>query len=158
MNIPDVKIKTGLEKVKVPCRIEILSDSPLVILDASHNPESVQALADFIQNNLKNKKLTALFGMFADKDVDTSLNIIGSYFEKIVVVKSDNPRAMEVQNLKKIADKYNRNVFAYENFGEGLKFAVRSLSENDGLIIFGSFSVVSLAKKLFFSIDNPRPM
>ena len=96
--------------------------------------------------------------MFADKDVDTSLNIIGSYFEKIVVVKSDNPRAMEVQNLKKIADKYNRNVFAYENFGEGLKFAVRSLSENDGLIIFGSFSVVSLAKKLFFSIDNPRPM
>ena len=158
LNIPDVKIKTGLEKVKVPCRIEILSDSPLVILDASHNPESVQALADFIQNNLKNKKLTALFGMFSDKDVETSLEIIGSYFEKIVVVKSDNPRAMEVQNLKKIADKYNKNVFTYENFREGLKFAVSSLSENDGLIIFGSFSVVSLAKKLFFSIDNSPPM
>lgn len=150
LNISDFKIKSGLEKVKVPCRIEILSNSPLIILDASHNPESVEALADFIKNNLKNKKLTALFGMFSDKDVDTSLKIIGSYFEKMIVVKSDNPRAMEVRNLKKIANKYNKNVFAYENFGEGFKFAVNSLNKGEGLIIFGSFSVVSLAKKLCF--------
>lgn len=150
LNISDFKIKSGLEKVKVPCRIEILSNSPLIILDASHNPESVEALADFIKNNLKNKKLTALFGMFSDKDVDTSLKIIGSYFEKMIVVKSDNPRAMEVRDLKKIANKYNKNVFAYENFGEGFKFAVNSLNKGEGLIIFGSFSVVSLAKKLCF--------
>lgn len=158
LNITNIKIKAGFEKVKVPCRIEVLSDVPLVILDASHNPESVEALADFIRNNLKNKKLTALFGMFSDKDVDTSLKIIGNYFEKMVVVKSNNPRAMEVESLKKIADKYNKNVIAYENFEEGLKFAVNSLSESDGLIIFGSFSIVSLAKKLFFSIDNFPPM
>lgn len=158
LNIPNDKIKFGFEKVKVPCRIEVLSNSPLVILDASHNPESIQALADFIQNNLKNKKLTALFGMYSDKDVDTSLKIITNRFKNMVVVKSDNPRAMKVKSLKKIADKYNRNVVAYENFEEGLKFAVSSLSESDGLIIFGSFSIVSLAKKLFFSIDNFPPM
>lgn len=157
-NIINIKIKAGFEKVKVPCRIEILSNSPLVILDASHNPESIQALANFIQKNLKNKKLTALFGMFSDKDVDTSLKIIGNYFEKMIVVKSNNPRAMEVESLKKIADKYNKHVLAYENFEEGLKFAVSSLSESDGLIIFGSFTVVSSAKKLFFSIDNFSPM
>lgn len=158
LNITNDKIKSGLEKVKIPCRIDILNNSPLVILDASHNPESVQALAGFIKNNLRNKNLTALFGMFSDKDVDTSLKIIGNCFEKMVVVQSDNPRAMEVKNLKKIANKYNKNVFAYENFEEGLKFAISSLSESDGLIIFGSFSVVSLAKKLFFSIDNFPPM
>lgn len=157
-NIINIKIKAGFEKVKIPCRIEILSNSPLVILDASHNPESIQALANFIQKNLKNKKLTALFGMFSDKDVDTSLKIIGNYFEKMIVVKSNNPRAMEVESLKKIADKYNKHVLAYENFEEGLKFAVSSLSESDGLIIFGSFTVVSSAKKLFFSIDNFSPM
>lgn len=154
LNISDFKIKSGFEKVKVPCRIEILNSSPLIILDASHNPESVEALADFIKNNLKSKKLTALFGMFSDKDVDTSLKIIGSYFQKMIVVKSDNPRAMKVRDLKKIASKYNKNVFAYENFEEGFKFAVNSLNHGECLIIFGSFSVVSLAKKLFFSIDN----
>lgn len=157
-NIINIKIKAGFEKVKVPCRIETLSNSPLVILDASHNPESIQALANFIQKNLKNKKLTALFGMFSDKDVDTSLKIIGNYFEKMIVVKSNNPRAMEVESLKKIADKYNKHVLANENFEEGLKFAVSSLSESDGLIIFGSFTIVSSAKKLFFSIDNFSPM
>lgn len=157
-NIINIKIKAGFEKVKIPCRIEILSNSPLVILDASHNPESIQALANFIRKNLKNKKLTALFGMFSDKDVDTSLKIIGNYFEKMIVVKSNNPRAMEVESLKKIADKYNKHVLAYENFEEGLKFAVSSLSESDGLIIFGSFTIVSSAKKLFFSIDNFSPM
>lgn len=154
LNISDYKIKSGFEKVKVPCRIEILSNSPLIILDASHNPESVEALADFIKNNFKNKKLTALFGMFSDKDVDTSLKIIGNYFQKMIVVKSDNPRAMDVRNLEKIAGKYNKNVFAYENFEEGFKFAVSSLNQGEGLIIFGSFSIVSLAKKLFFYIDN----
>lgn len=158
LNIPTAKIKSGLEKIKIPCRIDVLSNSPLVILDASHNPESVQALADFIQNNLKGKKLTALFGMFSDKDVDSSLKIIGNCFEKMVIVKSDNPRAMDVESLKEIAKKYNKNVLAYENFEEGLKFAVGSLRKDDGLIIFGSFSVVSLAKKLFFSIDNFPPM
>ena len=158
LNITSDKIKSGLEKVKVPCRIEVLKNSPMVILDASHNPESIEALADFIKNNLKNKKLTALFGMFSDKDVSTSLKIIGNCFEKMVVVKSGSPRAMEVKSLKKIADIYNENVFAYENFEEGLKFAMNNLSENEALVIFGSFSVVSLAKKLFFSIDNSPPM
>ncbi len=139
------KIKLGLEKVKLPCRIEIVSTSPLVIMDASHNPESVMALYNFLTDNFKDKELIAVFCMLKGKDIEGTFKIIGGLFKKVIVVKSNSFRALDIGSMVKIIKKYNKNVYFSEEF-ESIK---ENFSEKEGLVIFGSFTILHDAKKVF---------
>ena len=150
-DIPLEKLKKGFVEVKAPCRMEVLKCSPLVILDASHNVESVTALANFIKENLGGKRPVALAGMFADKDAEGVFKIIGKYFKKIAVVKSENPRSMEASELEKIAKKYCADVVAYEDIKSGAKKTLVELSAGECLIAFGSFSIMDSLKKIILS-------
>lgn len=147
-------IKEGLEKTKIPCRIEVVSKNPTIIMDVSHNPESIESLKNFIQENLHGKKILAVFGMFKDKDIEKSLSIIAKCFSSMIIVQSENKRAMPVENLEKIAFKYNKNICSYKDFSQAMSFVEKEILNYDALIIFGSFSIINLAKKFIFSIDN----
>jgi len=139
------EIKLGLEKVKLPCRIEVVNTSPLVIMDASHNPEGVRALYNFLVDNFKGKELVAIFCMLKGKDIESTFKIIGGLFKKVIVVKSDSYRALDICSMVNTIKKYNRNVC----FAEGFESIRENLSEKDGIVIFGSFTIMRDAKKVF---------
>ncbi len=152
--IPKEKIFNALKKTKVPYRLEVLKLNPLVILDASHNVESIKALAQFIESNLKNRSITAVSSMFRDKDIEGCFKIIGKYFNSVVAVKSKNPRAVNEKELENIIKKYNKNTCSYENLENGLKYALSKLNSKDVLIVFGTFSIMDESKKFILAIDN----
>ncbi len=152
--IPKEKIFSALKKTKVPCRLEILKSNPLIILDASHNVESIKALAQFIESNLKNRNITAISSMFRDKDIEGCFKVIGKYFNSIVAVRSKNPRAANEKELENIIKKYNKNTNSYENLKDGLKYAFSKLNSKDVLIVFGTFSIMDESRKIILSIDN----
>ena len=141
-------IASGLKKVRIPCRMEVISQRPLIILDASHNPESVCALKDFINQNLKSRNLTAIFCMFKDKDVQEVCKIIGKSFSKIMIVRSESCRAMEREELEEIMSHYNKNTFKTQLYSPEIKKEILNLSEKDGIIVFGSFSIMKEIKKM----------
>lgn len=152
--IPKEKIFNALKKTKVPCRLEVLKSNPLIILDASHNVESVKALAKFIESNLRNRNIISVSSMFRDKDIESCFKVIGKYFSSVIAVKSNNPRAINEKELENIIKKYNKNTCSYENLKDGLKYALSKLKSGDVLIVFGTFSIMNESKKIILSIDN----
>jgi len=88
LKIPFSTIKHGLEKIKLPLRMEIVSKKPLIILDGAHNPDKMKTTVETIKlfnhrletgsrrggDNLTIKpfnNLQLLIGFSADKDIKT---------------------------------------------------------------------------------------
>ena len=72
--IPVPVIQKGLGKTKWPARFEVLSKDPVVLFDGAHNPHGVRALINSLNSLYHDRntyKRRAIFGVFADKDIDS---------------------------------------------------------------------------------------
>lgn len=134
-NIDSSSIKKGLKRTVLPARLEVISKSPLIILDGSHNVNGISELCTFINTHLSGKKLNAVIGMLADKQVEEAMKMIAPMFNSIITVAPQNPRAMSANALQEVVCKYNINVKASENVITAVE---ESGKECDGLIILGS--------------------
>lgn len=148
-NISSESIIKGLKNVNLPCRMEVINNSPLVILDAAHNVEGARALVNFIETNLDPKNnIVGIIGMFSDKDVEGVIKTVSNHFSKIITIKSDSSRAMTLDKITYIAKKYNNEVCFYEKISDAIEKTIPYLSQRDTVIVFGSFSIMKKCKKI----------
>lgn len=142
-------IEEGFLNASLPCRLEVVSKRPLIILDGAHNPAGAKTLFDFIEEYLKNKKIIGIVGMLKDKDYVGVLSKLAPVFSKIfTVMPSGNSRALSLEKVTNICENYNKNTFSYQNISSALKLALESSSEKDSaIIVFGSFSIMKDIKK-----------
>ena len=99
LGIPDKAIQKGIERAKMPARMEILSREPLIILDGGHNPDGARALAAALQELLPGQRFTAVCGMMADKNVAEFLQAMQPVVGEWITCRPQNPRAMTAEEL-----------------------------------------------------------
>ncbi len=138
-------IKKGLTQVKLSGRFEIISQRPLVIYDVAHNEDSFCAL----NNNLKNffigsdikkqKELYIVFGCSRDKDINYAIKYIFPEAKQILLVRIENPRAMEPLEIYKRAKKYQKNLLIAGSIKRALEYISAKNMDNLITLIFGSF-------------------
>ena len=143
LGISDEFIKKGIESTVIHARMEIISKSPLVMLDGGHNPECAAALENVIVRFADNKNITALIGMMADKDTKDYLAAILPHCKNAVFTKPSNPRAADETELLREGECFCRDVISVKNPKDACKKA-ESLVKNDGmLLVCGSFYLLS---------------
>ena len=139
LGLDEASIKQGIETAKVPARMEVISSSPLVLLDGGHNEDGGKAVAESLKSMLGGKKIFAVIGMMADKNVE-------SYLEKVAPLCSfvaattvaDNPRAMSANELEEKAKKYCGNTVSFNSAAEAIEHANRIIADYDCLLVCGS--------------------
>jgi len=143
-NISDEALKNGLKQVQVSTglmgRWQVLRKNPSVILDVAHNPDGIRQV--FLQlAGMQYKKLHLIIGMVKDKDVDTVLSLLPKeaiyYF-----TKAQLPRAMNEEELRKSALKYDLRGNAFIHVNDALDSALNGASSNDLILVCGSVFVV----------------
>ena len=139
--ISDNNIKTGIETVKIPCRMEIINNKPLIKLDAGHNISGAENLKKYIQKRLKNKKITAVINMFRDKNIDGVLSILSGCFDRVIIIPGNNTRIMNSDYMSKKANMYFDHVISCNNQSEVLEI-IKNMLHDEVLIVFGSFSIM----------------
>ena len=159
-NISVQNIKDGIEKASIAARTEVLSTSPLVLLDGSHNEGSTAALAQVLEKYCKNYRLLAVMGMMADKDCSASLDNLLPLFKKVVAVTPSNPRAMKAEDFAKLVRQHAVHCDAVDNPCEGVEHAFSQLTDFDGLIICGSLYLSSDVRKFTLKKigENNKPI
>ncbi|MBU2542403.1 hypothetical protein KJ785_02485 [Patescibacteria group bacterium] len=123
LKIPEAAIKKGLEKIKLPIRIEVVSKKPMIILDGAHNPDkmktTVQALKhlkkDVTQtfrfdngvNMLTSTKLHLVVAFTADKNIPQMIKQLATLKPKsIACTRYTNNPFRQPANPKEIADRF----------------------------------------------------
>ena len=138
-NISLDSVKRGISRTKLPARVEILSQKPLVILDGGHNEDGATAFFECVKNYLGNyEKVYVLGGMMADKEVENSLAPLMKNIDCFVSVTPDNPRAMNCDDLQKISQKYCKENYAFSSPCDGVDFVLRRLKKDEAFLCVGS--------------------
>jgi dihydrofolate synthase/folylpolyglutamate synthase len=138
--IDEMTVCKGIENVYentgLTGRIQVIRESPLLLLDVSHNPEAISELLKTIKLHLADKqKFTMIFGAMADKDIRSMLNILKPISQRLFLPRLKIERAESPENIAKRAHELQ--------FGEikqfaDVKSAYESISDDD-TIITGSF-------------------
>ncbi|WP_254510102.1 bifunctional folylpolyglutamate synthase/dihydrofolate synthase [Anatilimnocola floriformis] len=145
--ISEDDIRVGLAEACCTARIEVVRESPTVILDVAHNLASIEALLAALDLRFPPAKQNGgcrilLFASSRDKDPTGMLKLLLPKFDRVIVTKYvNNPRAVEPEELCDLAHSLGA--------GEKVELAAepqaawqraRSLaSDNDLICITGSF-------------------
>ena len=139
LSITDASVKNGLFAAANPARLQLLRDDPIVLLDGAHNPNGAEALRAALRTFLQGKRLFAVNGMLADKDIDSVIGLFDGMFASVFTVPVDNPRAISAQQLAEKWTAHCSRVQACGDPGQGVELAIESAKASDGAaVIFGS--------------------
>lgn len=97
-DIDDKTIIEGLKKVKNPCRFEYIQEKNLII-DASHNPNGIEALRDNLDWFFPREKRRFVFGCLKNKDYSRMMNILFREGDEIYLNGFDYPNACTYNEL-----------------------------------------------------------
>lgn len=143
LGISDEFIKKGIESTVIHARMEIISKSPVIMLDGGHNPECAAALENVLVRFADDKSITALIGMMADKDTKDYLAAILPHCKTAVFTKPSNPRAEDEAELLREGKCFCKDAVSVKDPKDAYKKALSLVKNGDMLLVCGSFYLLS---------------
>lgn len=136
-------VAIALNSVIHPARLEVVSESPPVIIDGAHNPDGITALCEYIKNI--NWQGSILFGALKDKNTEEMVHILSSLNKEVVTVTiRNNERAESAVKLAADFDVNGIKAMAAKNYEEAIKY----LSKKPFLVC-GSLYLAADIRKIF---------
>ncbi len=158
--IEDLHYEKGLKNVSWPGRLEQMSDQPTILLDGAHNADAVAELVRTVSEMYTYDRCLAMIAMMNDKEIDQVLQRLLPMVDHLVVTEvADAPRSMPAEELaehvRKVKPKQKMDVFP--SFEEGLKHLKQLSTDQDLLLITGSFYLVSKTRSLLVLEKSATP-
>lgn len=132
-------------------RLEVVSGSPLVVLDGAHNPASVASLADSIREYFAGRysRLILVMGVLDDKDFDAMFGMLSPFAHEVIFTGAAYERAVPPERLMEKAGKGRKGVSVAGTVAGGIRAALERADPGDMVLIAGSLYVVGEAKAFF---------
>jgi len=154
-------VNEGFSSVVSPGRLEVVRTSPLIVVDAAHNPHGADALAEALDEAFTLESLVGVVGVLEDKDAEGILSALEPVLDRVVVTASLSSRAFAPEDLGGIA----REVFGDErvdvipDLPSAIDKAV-ALAEGEsewggGVLVTGSITLVAEAR-ILLGVDRGR--
>ena len=140
----DDVLRVAIADSTSPGRLQVVSRSPLTILDAAHNPGGAEVLARAMKKSFGSPETVAVVSILSDKDATALLEALDETAKSFIITKSSSPRAIEVEELAQLA----RNVFGAdrvktaESALTAMTLARREFVDNGAILVTGSITLV----------------
>lgn len=141
-NLSEDDIKEGIRETYNPGRVDLVSTNPRVLLDGSHNKESIDALLASLKK-FDYDKLIVGFSILKDKDhKDIIRKIAGLADELIITHIDDNPRALDTKIIDEEAKAYAKDIHVIENNKQAFEFSLKEAKDKDLVLWCGSLYLI----------------
>ena len=141
----DKQIKEALCNTQISGRFQYLKKSPDIILDVAHNEDASKSLARNI-NKVGYKKIIAVLGILADKDVYSIVEPFSSLINHWHIGTIDSDRGMNSDEIKYRINSLFKNslsVSTYSSISSAFISAINSQDQDTLILAYGSFYTVS---------------
>ncbi len=127
----------GFKKAQLPARMQLLSSSPLRILDGSHTPRSTTlALESFFSMSSQERDKILLFACQDDKDINELARLLAPEFSEIVITTPGFFKKSDPDMVYQTFLKYSRKCRLERDPAAAYDLAMRT---DKDLLIMGSF-------------------
>lgn len=145
ITIEDDSIEKGLKALTKNTgfygRLQKVNDRPLTFIDVSHNVDGIKATIQSIKK-INKGKLHLIYGTSNDKDLEQIFTLFGKdnlyYFTEF-----SNERSAKIEKLETYSTKFKLKANFFENINSAYSNAQVFANENDTILIFGSFFLLS---------------
>ncbi len=145
--ITETHLRNGLQNTVWPGRLEYVGESPLIILDGAHNLAAARNLANYLKDNLKQRKLILVVGILDDKPYKAMLRPLMKLCNRVIVTRPIIDRALEPGILYSEAKQYVADVTLLADVDRAVTHALSTADSDDVICIAGSLYVVGEAKQ-----------
>ena len=138
-------VRSGLLQADIPGRFQVLPGRPQVILDVAHNPHAARALAMNLVSMPKSANVIAVFSMLKDKDIAGVVDAVKNNVTRWHVAGTEGPRAASAEQLANVLAAAGAAAVTtrFENIANAWHAACKIATENDKIVVFGSFLTVA---------------
>ena len=144
--ISDLILRPALADVSSPGRLQVVSKSPRLILDAAHNPHGAFSLASALTDSFGLPHVVGVVSILGEKDAKGILTHFERVMAEIIITKSTSVRASSTDELAAIARKVfgEDRVSVEEDFREALSLAEVRLppTPNSTIVVTGTVSLI----------------
>jgi dihydrofolate synthase/folylpolyglutamate synthase len=112
-------VRDAFARATSPGRLEIIRRSPMILLDAAHNPHGAEATAAALEDSFAFSPLIGVIGVMSDKEYEGVLAAFEPHLAHVVVTQNSTHRALPAEALAVIA----REVFGEDRVTVAPKLA-----------------------------------
>ena len=98
-SLSEQAIQKGFASVRWPCRFEILSRQPVVVLDSAHNADSARRLRQTLDDYFPGRPVVWVFSILEDKDAAGMLAELKPTLACVIATQTDHPRVLEAEKI-----------------------------------------------------------
>jgi len=144
--VDDATIRRGLRSCHWPCRMELVREDPVTVVDVTHTAMGATFLAqDFPY--IYGKGNILVIGMLGDKDINGVASLLGPVFRKVIATEADTDRALAADTVAKAFMLYCNDVVVEEKVGDAMALAYAHLRPNEAVLVTGSLYTAGDALK-----------
>jgi len=152
----ELAIRSGLQNVSWPGRIEMILKDPAVIIDGAHNREGIDVLVDELRQLRGGRRLRMLFAVMDDKDWRLMLDTLAGVVDEIVFTRvSQLERSADPVLLQQeLAGRLQSQVIPDPR--SAVETLVQSAGPNELIVITGSLYLLGEVRPLLATLAQAR--
>lgn len=156
--VPEAAVRNGLAGLRWPARIEIVRQTPTVVLDVAHNPVSFRALRAVLDETFAGRRVVLVIGLLGNKDLAGIARIIGPRTAVVIATRAHDVRALGAEEVAAAFRPLVSEVRAIEDPVGAVEAALASSGQEDVVCVAGSFHVAGPVRPHFVSaLAEPAP-
>jgi dihydrofolate synthase/folylpolyglutamate synthase len=145
-------MEVGFENVSWPCRMEVLSRSPLLVADGAHNVYSIESLLKSLPDYLAYDRLILVVGFSRDKNVEGMARALGEKADIIIATASRHPRSMQAVEVAGLFPETGKPVLA-STPADALILAMEVAGKKDLVLAIGSLFLAAEVREAALGIE-----
>ncbi len=140
--VPYRLVEQGLARVEWPGRLEVVNDSPLVLMDGAHNPAAAQTLAHSLRELLPGRRIHLLMGLSSDKTIEEVGQALGPLAVGVTCTKSHHPRALDPTTLAHRLAPFCADVHVMSDPADAYTYLLNAVDPDEVIVVTGSLFLV----------------
>lgn len=146
---PDV-LQEALGAVETPGRLEVAHRSPLVLLDAAHNPPGAEALAWSLQEDFGGANRRFLvFGIQDGRSPSEVLKALdAASFDIVVACTAPTARGVDATEIRDSAVSLGARAEAIADIATAIDYVLDQADDGDLVVVAGSVTVLEVAREI----------
>jgi dihydrofolate synthase/folylpolyglutamate synthase len=146
VTISEEDCRKGLSDLSWPGRLEVVCESPRIILDGAHNLVAARNLATFLAQETDQRPITMVIGILDDKPYKAMLSALIPVTQKVIFTQPKIDRGLSPETLYAEARQYGKEMIVLPDVHQAVQQAVNQASPQDVICIAGSLYVIGEAK------------
>ncbi len=143
LGVAPAHIAEGIAETRWPGRLEYISPNPDVLLDGAHNPAGAHALARYLKQHCKHRKMWMIFAAMRDKAAEQVGRILFPLADELICTAPALARALSPGELTELAVKLGvRSPRTAATPVDALHLAAAEASAEDVIVVTGSLYLV----------------